>query len=128
MLAIQFSRLGPPEEVAEVVELPDPPPPAPGEVLVELEAAPINPSDLLMLRGEYGIRPDLPAVGGNEGVGRVAALGAGVAHLKVGDRVPLAGIRGGSWRERAIARASRLAPLPDADPLQLAMLSANPAT
>ena len=128
MRAVQFSRLGPPEEVAEVAELPDPPPPAPGEVLVELVAAPINPSDLLTLRGEYGVRPPLPAVGGNEGVGRVAAVGEGVTHLRVGDHVPVAGIRGGTWRERMVARATRLAPLPPADPLQLAMLTANPAT
>ena len=128
MRAIQFSRLGTPEEVAEVVELPDPPPPGPSEVLVELEAAPINPADLLMLRGLYGIRPPLPAVGGIEGVGRVAAVGDGVSHLRHGDRVSLAVIPGGTWRERMLGAAAGLAPLPDADPLQLAMLTANPAT
>jgi mitochondrial enoyl-[acyl-carrier protein] reductase / trans-2-enoyl-CoA reductase len=128
MLAIQFSKFGPAQEVAEVAELPDPPAPGPGDVLVELVAAPINPSDLLMMRGEYGIRPELPAVGGNEGMGRVAAVGEGVTHLNVGDRVSLAGIRGGTWRERTLAKGARLAPLPEADPLQLAMLTANPAT
>jgi NADPH:quinone reductase-like Zn-dependent oxidoreductase len=128
MLAIQFSRFGPPADVAQVVELPEPPAPGAGEVLVELEASPINPSDLYTLRGDYGVRPELPAVGGYEGVGRVAAVGDGVTHLRVGDRVPLTAWRGGAWRERGLARAARLAPLPEADPLQLAMLTANPAT
>jgi mitochondrial enoyl-[acyl-carrier protein] reductase / trans-2-enoyl-CoA reductase len=128
MLAIRFSRFGPPAEVLEVVELPDPAPPGDGEVLVEFEAAPVNPSDLYTMIGDYGIRPELPAVPGYEGVGRVSAVGGGVSHLKPGDRVLLTAWRGGTWRERGLARAARLVPLPDGDPLQLAMLAANPAT
>jgi NADPH:quinone reductase-like Zn-dependent oxidoreductase len=128
MLAIQFPRFGPHAEVLQVVALPDPPAPGEGEVLVEFEAAPINPSDVLTIAGDYGIRPELPATPGYEGVGRVSAVGSGVSHLKAGDRVLLTAWRGGTWRERGLARASRLFALPDADPLQLAMLAANPAT
>ena len=45
------------------------PTPATNEVLVRVEASPINPSDLLMVRGVYGRQPPLPAVPGFEGVG-----------------------------------------------------------
>ena len=79
MRAVQFSRFGVPDEVAELLDLPPPPPPGPDDALVELLFAPINPADLLNLRGEYGVVPPLPAVGGFEGVGRVVAVGeAGV--------------------------------------------------
>jgi trans-2-enoyl-CoA reductase len=47
------------------------PAPAAGQALVAVLAAPINPSDVLMLTGGYGMLPPLPAVGGSEGVGRV---------------------------------------------------------
>lgn len=122
---VQFTRFGDPAEVLDVVPLADPGPPGPGEVTVDFEAAPINPSDLLTVRGQYGVRPELPAVPGYEGVGRVAAVGDGVTHLRAGDRVLLMTVRG-TWRARARVKAARLAALPDADPLQLAMLTANP--
>ncbi|XP_014438031.1 enoyl-[acyl-carrier-protein] reductase, mitochondrial isoform X1 [Tupaia chinensis] len=50
-------------------------------------AAPINPSDINMIQGNYGLLPKLPAVGGNEGVGRVVAVGGSVTRLKPGDWV-----------------------------------------
>src|SRR5687768_18302087 len=113
MLAVRFARYGPPADVLEVVDLPDPPRPGDGEVLVDFEAAPVNPSDIHTIAGDYGIRPELPATPGYEGVGRVSAVGDGVTHLKAGDRVLLTAWRGGTWRERGLARASRLFALPD---------------
>jgi NADPH:quinone reductase-like Zn-dependent oxidoreductase len=91
-------------------------------------AAPINPSNLLTLTGEYGVLPPLPAIGGSEGVGRVAALGDGVKGLSVGQLVLLP--RGiGTWVTHLLAEASSLVSLPEgADPLQLAMLTVNPPT
>lgn len=127
MQAVQFARFADPAEVLEVVALPDPPAPGPGEVRLAFEAAPINPSDLLTVRGEYGTRPALPATPGYEGVGRVTDVGEGVTHLKPGDRVLLMTVRG-TWRSAATVGAARLFALPDADPLQLAMLTANPPT
>lgn len=63
--------------------------------------------------------------GGLEGVGRVAAIGTGVSHVKVGDRVLLPGP--GTWRERFKVSAQGLFALPqDVDPRQLAMLRGNP--
>ncbi|GJG86673.1 trans-2-enoyl-CoA reductase [Gemmatimonadetes bacterium T265] len=127
MHVVRFDRFGDPAEVLAVVDAPDPGPPAAGAVAVDFVASPLNPSDLLTVRGEYGVRPDLPATPGYEGVGRVAALGDGVAHLAAGDLVLLIGGRG-TWRARANLKAARLFPLPPADPLQLAMLTANPPT
>ena len=64
---------------------------------------------------------------GAEGVGRIARAGAGVSHVKVGDRVLLPGP--GTWRERIKAPAKVVFPLPgDVDPMQLSMLRVNPPT
>ena len=70
MRAVQISAFGDPREVARLVELPDPATPGPDEALVEVEYAPINPSDLLLIRGLYGVRPSLPATVGSEEIGR----------------------------------------------------------
>lgn len=126
MRAVQFSRFGVPDEVAEIVDLPDLPAPGPGQVAVDLLAAPINPADLLNLRGEYGIVPTLPAIGGLEGVGVITAVGPGVDHLRVGDRVL---VGGGTWREGQLISAAGLFALPPGVPSeQLAMLTVNPVT
>ncbi|KAK2106320.1 hypothetical protein P7K49_015834 [Saguinus oedipus] len=57
------------------------------DVLVKMLAAPINPSDINMIQGNYGLLPELPAVGGNEGVAQVVAVGSSVTGLKPGDWV-----------------------------------------
>src|ERR1700726_2808580 len=86
MKAIQIETFGRPAEVFKVVDIPDVGAPADGEVVIAVEASPINQYDLLMIAGGYGYRPQLPAIMGTEGVGRVVAVGAGVKHLKEGDR------------------------------------------
>ena len=126
MKAVQFSQYGVPPEVAVVVDVPDPPVPGPGEALVDLLCSPINPADLLYIAGNYGVRPPLPAFGGLEGVGRVRAVGRDVAHISPGDRVL---VGGGCWRERMVAPAGAMTPLPASAPTeQLAMLTVNPPT
>ena len=106
----------------------DLPPPGEGQALVEVLAAPINPSDVLTLTGEYGLLPPLPAVGGNEGVGRVKQLGPSTNGLREGQTVLLpVGI--GTWTTHLLVDARRLVPLPnEADPQQLAMMTVNPPT
>lgn len=127
--AVQFSSFGVPHDVAALVDLPDPGKPGPGEVVIDMEAAAINPADLLQLEGRYGTeRPPLPAIGGGEGVGIVRECGEGVTHLKPGDRVLMLFAARGNWRSATLAKAARLFPLPPADPQQLAMLTVNPAT
>ena len=127
MQAIQIEAFGNPAEVLKVVDIPDVGAPADGEVVIALEASPINMSDLLMISGRYGHRPKLPSVMGTEGVGRVVAVGDGVKHLKPGDRT-LVPYPAPAWAERIKVDAGRLRPLPGGDVQQLAMLGINPPT
>lgn len=130
MKAVQFSRFGPAADVAELVEVPDPGPPGVGEVVIETLASPINPSEFLSFEGRFGAKaPQLPAFAGGEAVGRVAAVGEEVSHLKVGDRVLTQYAGRGSWRERLLTKADGMFRLPEEiGTLQLAMLAVNPAT
>src|SRR5438094_226822 len=89
MRAVQIRTFGEPGIVLDLADLPEPPAPTAGQVLIGVEHAPINMNDLYLIQGVYPVRPSLPSVVGNEGVGRVLAIGRGVDHLKVGDRVPL---------------------------------------
>jgi NADPH:quinone reductase-like Zn-dependent oxidoreductase len=85
---------------------------------------------LLLRAGERQgvLRPELPSVIGNEGVGRVVAVGPGVTNVAVGDRV-LPPRSSWVWRERMVIPAAGLFSLPlEADPKQLAMLAINPPT
>jgi NADPH:quinone reductase-like Zn-dependent oxidoreductase len=125
MHAALIKTFGEPTEVLELADLPEPPGPAAGEVLVGVEYAPVNMNDLSLIQGAFPVRPSLPSIVGNEGVGRVLAVGGGVEHLKVGDRV-LIPLYAFSWRERLVVPATGLFSLPDAEPQQLAMLGINP--
>ena len=127
MKAIQIEAYGNPAEVLKVVDLPAVGAPAAGEVVIALEASPINPSDLLMSTGGYGYRPLLPVIMGTEGVGRVVAVGAGVKHLREGDRT-LVPFPGPAWAEHIKTKAPWLRPLPPGDVNQFAMLGINPPT
>ncbi|MDG9926959.1 MULTISPECIES: zinc-dependent alcohol dehydrogenase family protein [unclassified Pseudomonas] len=127
MLKAEYQHRGKvPQDVIEAVPL-ELPPLADGQALIKVLAAPINPSDVLTLTGEYGILPPLPAIGGNEGVGRVEQLGEGVSNVKVGQTVLLP-VGSGTWVTHLQAPAAKLIPLPDADPQQLAMMTINPPT
>ncbi|WP_218017915.1 zinc-dependent alcohol dehydrogenase family protein [Roseateles chitosanitabidus] len=128
LLKAQYDSRGPvPQDVIRAVPF-EAPVLAQGEALVAVLAAPINPSDVLTLTGQYGILPPLPAVGGSEGVGRVVALGPDTAGPAVGQTVLLPpGL--GTWASHVVAPAARLLPLPgEADPAQLSMLTVNPPT
>jgi NADPH:quinone reductase-like Zn-dependent oxidoreductase len=127
MRAVQIRTFGEPGIVLELADLPEPPAPTASQVLIGVEHAPINVNDLYLIQGVYPVRPSRPSVVGNEGMGRVLAIGRGVDHLKVGDRalVPLYSF---SWRERLVAPATGLFALPEADPRQLAMVGTNPPT
>lgn len=128
MLRAQYQQRGPrPDELIEAVEFATPELKE-GEVLLELLAAPINPSDVLTITGGYGILPPLPAFAGNEGVGRVAVHGPGVSKPPIGQTVLLP-VGTGTWSTHMVAEAAKLVPLPnDADPIQLSMITINPPT
>src|SRR6202049_109559 len=128
MRAVQLTAYGNPIEGLKYVDIPAPEAPGPNQVLIGIEFSPLNQSDLLLARGIYASRPALPTIIGNEGVGRVLAVGAGVENVKVGDRV-LAPLSSFTWRERMVTSANGLFALSaDADPRQLAMLAINPPT
>jgi trans-2-enoyl-CoA reductase len=127
MKQVQFTAFGTPHEVAGCIEVPDVGPPGPDEVVIEVEAFPINPADLLTITGGYAVRPQLPATLGAECVGRVVAVGSDVQRLAPGDRVINLG-RDNWCQRRRVPAAQALAVPADADVLQLAMLKVNPAT
>src|SRR6478736_5653699 len=128
MRAIHLSVYGNPIDGLGVADVPEPKAPGADEVLVAIEYSPINPNDLLVARGAYPLRPELPSVIGNEGVARVLAVGPGVTNVAVGDRV-VPPRSSWVWRERMVIPAGGLFALPrGADPKQLAMLAINPPT
>src|SRR4051812_45077417 len=83
------------------------PTPGPGEVLIKVAAAPINPSDQMFLKGMYGTRKKLPVVPGFEASGTVVAAGSGVVpRFYAGRRVAFVGGEGdGTWSEYAVSSA-----------------------
>lgn len=80
MKSVVLTSYGDPARSLEYRELPEPEQPGIGD-------SPINFSDILVARGLYPLRPELPSVIGNEGVGRVLKIGEEVGGLRVGDRV-----------------------------------------
>jgi NADPH:quinone reductase-like Zn-dependent oxidoreductase len=96
-----------------------------GEVLIELVASPVHPSDIGTISGKYGDLPELPAVGGREGIGRV--VGASVSDRDlVGKFVKSPP---GAWSILTVARIRDLFFVPDGiDPYQAAMAFVNPLT
>lgn len=128
MHAIVIEGFGDPAATIRLKDMPEPPPPGPGEVTVEMLVLNINPSDLLQIQGLYGTsRPPLPFIPGGEAVGRVAAIGAGVSGLAVGDIVSPMILN--CWVERVTLKAGLVMKLPaDIDLKQAAMLKGNPAT
>lgn len=130
MKAVVLRALG--VEHFEVTDRPDPTPGA-GEVLVRVRAASLNFRDLVVARGGYGPQMPLPLVPLSDGAGEVLAVGTGVHHLKVGDRVlacffqdwpagrpalrhlvsSLGGPLDGTLRERMVLRADNALRIPD---------------
>ena len=103
---------GDPSQVLASTDAPMPEP-GPGQVRVRMRLAPIHNHDLLTVRGLYGWKPELPAIGGSEGMGVVDALGEGVEGFTVGQRVTAASGRD-TWAEYFVAPVRMLVPVPDA--------------
>ncbi|MEW2329714.1 NADPH:quinone oxidoreductase family protein [Micromonospora chersina] len=114
MKAWRVTELGEPRDVLRLVEMPDPEP-GPGQLVVRVLASPANFPDVLMCRGEYQIRPELPFTPGVELCGEVVALGAGVAGFAAGDRVlGGAALPHGGFGEFALLDAATTFPAPAA--------------
>lgn len=128
MRALQLESFDGPEGLF-VRELATPQPRA-GQVLVKMHTAAVNPSDLMFLRGRYGVRREPPTTPGFEGCGTVVAAGSGLGKLWIGRRVALA-TQGnfGTWAEYTIASAVQVFPLRHTiSDEQGAMMLVNPLT
>ncbi len=111
MRAIQIETTGGPE-VLTLVERPEPAP-GPGEVLVRAEAIGVGKPDVLFRTGVYRWMPPLPAIPGAEMAGRIAALGAGVTGLAVGQKVLVYHFKGGCYAEAVAVPAASVRALPE---------------
>ncbi len=110
MRAIVVHETGGPEVLRlETVAVPTP---GPGEVVVRLHATGVNPVETYLRAGGQGYTPALPVTPGSDGAGVVEAVGAGVTHVAVGDRVWLSGALSGTYAEAACCRADQVHPLP----------------
>jgi NADPH2:quinone reductase len=133
MRAVQISAYDGKPESLRTVELPIPRP-GPGEVLVKVAASPINPSDLMFLRGLYGVKKPLPAIPGFEGSGTVVESGSGfLPRMLKGKRVACHAAdpktAGGLWAQYLVTPASACVPLKKAVELEpAAMMLVNPVT
>jgi NADPH:quinone reductase-like Zn-dependent oxidoreductase len=129
MPALQLTGFGEPAEVVTLV------PEAAlvagrDEVVVALEAAPVHPSDINLIRGFYGVKPHLPAPLGAEGVGKVVEVGPGADQALLGRRVAiLPTYEQGTWADHVLVAARNVVAVSDeGDPHQLAMIGVNPIT
>ena len=104
------------------VEAVDEPIPENDEVIVGVEAAEINYPDLLMMEGNYQVKPPLPFILGKGAAGRVVALGAGVSNLQLGQRVA-AQVEHGAFCERMRVRQSLCYPIPNGISAEIACAS-----
>ena len=129
MQSVLFDSPGEPAEVLRSADF-DLRDPGPGEVRVRMIASPVNPSDLMFVRGVYGIKPHCPQVPGFEGVGTVEASGGGLrGKIFQGKRVVVLNSAAGNWAEQAVVPTVQVIPVSDALSVeQAATFFVNPAT
>ncbi|MGH7048585.1 MAG: zinc-dependent alcohol dehydrogenase family protein [Stellaceae bacterium] len=127
MKKVEITDYGAPEHVARCVETPDVGAPGPQEIVFDVLAFPINPADISFCRGNYRLRPQLPATPGAECIGRVTGVGTGVGDIRPGDFV--VHMQRENWvQRRRIPAADAIALPAGLDLAQAAMLRINPAT
>src|SRR5271157_2769719 len=129
MRQLQLIAHGEPSDVIELNMVSEPVL-GPEEVLISMEAAPLNPSDFLFVRGTYGVRPAFPSPVGAEGVGRVSKIGSKVDVALRGKRVLIIPTyEQGTWADQVVVPVRNIVAMSDkADPLQLSMIGINPIT
>lgn len=113
--AVISDELGPPENYA--IREHAPPPPGPGQITIAVKAIGVSYVDVLIAAGKYQVQPPVPFIPGTECAGVVEALGEGVTHVRLGDRVMGSGF-GGIFAELATVRAASFHRVPAALSLQ----------
>jgi len=98
-----------------------------GEVLIKMLVAPINPADINLIEGVYGVKPQFPAIGGTEGVGIVLEKANDVTSLNVNDHV-IPAKPTGTWRTHAILKEDQLLKFPKDIPKEYAATLSAPST
>jgi NADPH:quinone reductase len=109
--AIRVHEFGGPEGL-KLEDVPDLQP-GPGQVVVRIQAAGVNPVEAYIRTGTYAFKPNLPYTPGNDGAGIVAAVGEGVKRVKPGDRVYVSGSLTGTYAEQALCNETQVHRLPD---------------
>ena len=110
MKAIRVHEFGGPE-VLRFEEVPDPKP-SPGEVVVAVKAAGMNPVNTYIRAGTYAFKPALPYTPGMDAAGVVEAIGQGVSKVKAGDRVYTAGSLTGCYAQKTTCSEAQVYALP----------------
>ena len=110
MKAIRVQQFGGPE-VLKVEEVPDLKA-APGQVVINVKAAGVNPVEAYIRTGTYAIKPNLPYTPGNDAGGVVSEVGAGVETIKTGDRVYTSNSISGTYAEQALCNGANVHHLP----------------
>jgi NADPH:quinone reductase len=110
MKAIRVHEFGGPE-VLRLEEIPNPAA-APGQVVVHVKAAGVNPADTYIRAGTYAFKPSLPYTPGMDAAGVVEAVGQGVTRVREGDRVYTAGTLTGSYAEKMACSEAQVYPFP----------------
>ncbi len=125
MRSATYNEFGRPTDVLSLGDSPIPEPKA-TEVRVKTVLASIHNHDLLTIRGKYGFKPEMPAIGGSEAVGVIDAVGSDVKKLKVGQRVAAASVQA-TWAEYFVAPEHMIFPIPESlDDEMAAQLIAMP--
>jgi len=110
MKAIRVHQFGGPEQL-KLEDVPDLQPGS-GQIVVKIYAVGVNPFDTYIRSGSYAIKPQLPYTPGADAAGVVASAGRDVKHVKVGDRVYIAGTVSGAYAEEALCQEAQVHPLP----------------
>ena len=110
MQAMRLAEFGSPENL-RLEEAPDPEL-REGHVVIRVKATGINPADLVRMSGKYPQPLPLPYIPGTDVAGEVEAIGAGVGHVRVGERVFGRSLNGGGYAEKACLPTNETFPLP----------------
>ena len=128
-ILLRYAKYGTPSSTIEVARQALNSKLSANQILLKFLAAPINPSDYNQIEGKYPIKPELPAVGGNEGSATVLEVGRNVKSVRPGDTVIPAYAGFGTWRSHCMTEEGSVKKIPDnLSAAASAMLAVNPCT